>query len=87
MGNTYVKINNNTNYYNDIYNYLYSKKLYRKSNNKIDWKKVIYPADLINIKEKVKRDKKRQNYREIAEKYMLDEKMIYLLKLKIKETR
>ena len=56
--NTYVKINNNTNYYNDIYNYLYSKKLYGKSNNKIDWKKVIYPADLINIKEKIKRDKK-----------------------------
>ena len=51
--NTYVKINNNTNYYNDIYNYLYSKKLYGKSNNKIDWKKVIYPEDLINMKEKI----------------------------------
>ena len=81
--NTYVKINNNSNYYNDIYNYLYSKKLYGKSNNKIDWKKVIYPADLINIKEKIKRDKKRQNFREIAEKYMLDEKND-LLFIKIK---
>ena len=40
--NTYVKINNNTNYYNDIYNYLYSRKLYGKSNNKIDWKKFEY---------------------------------------------
>ena len=38
-----MKINNNINYYNDIYNHLYSKKLYGKSNNKIDWKKVIYP--------------------------------------------
>ena len=82
--NTYVKINNNTNYFNDIYNYLYSKKLYRKSNNKIDWKKVIYPADLINIKEKVKRDKKRQNFREIAEKYMLDEKNDLFIKIKNK---
>ena len=38
--NTYVKINNNTNYYNDIYNYLYSKKQSLKE-KKIVWKKVI----------------------------------------------
>ena len=30
----------------------------KKSNDKIDWKKVIYPNELINIEQKLKKKKK-----------------------------
>ena len=44
----------------------------KKSNDKIYWKKVIYPNESNNIEQKLKRDKKKQNFRELADKYMLD---------------
>ena len=49
--NAYVKIKDNINYYDDIYNFLFSKKRNTKEYNKINWKNVIYPAELNNIKE------------------------------------
>ena len=78
--NAYVKIKDNINYYDDIYNYLYSKKRYMNESNKIDWKKVIYPAELNNINEKVKKDKKKQNFRELANKYVLDKDNVLFIK-------
>ena len=79
--NTYVKINDNDQYYNGIYNFLYSKKMNKKSNDKIDWKKVIYPNESNNIEQKLKRDKKKQNFRELADKYMLDKDNVLFIKL------
>ena len=53
----------------------------KKSNDKIDWKKVIYPHELNNIEQKLKRDKKKQNFRELADKYMLDKDNVLFIKL------
>ena len=81
--NKYVIINNHENFYDNIYNYLYSKKLNTKENGKIDWHKVIYPPNLINEKDgKTTKDKKRQNFRIIAEKHMLtDDNILHIKKL------
>ena len=53
----------------------------KKSNDKIDWKKVIYPNESNNIEQKLKRDKKKQNFRELADKYMLDKDNVLFIKL------
>ena len=79
--NAYVKIKDNINYYDDIYNFLFSKKRNTKEYNKINWKNVIYPAELNNIKEKVKKDKKKQNFRELANKYVLDNNNVLFIKI------
>ena len=70
--NKYVSINNKQNYYDYIYNYLFSKKLNTYENGKINWHKVVYPPNLFKPDaSKSTKDKKRQNFREIAEKHTI----------------
>ena len=72
--NKYVKIHDNYNYYNDIFDYLYSKKINTNKNNQINEKKTV-------------KDEKRQNYRIIAEKHILDKDNILYHKIINKEKK
>ena len=82
-GFKYVEIKDKPGFYEDIYNYLLSKKLNTKENGKTNWHNVIYPSNLIDEKDTQKRkDKKRQNFRLIAEKHTLsNENILYIKKI------
>ena len=82
--NNYVRINNSENYYNDIFNHLYSKKINQNKPKKEYWKNLIYPKEINETENMTIRDKKRQNYRELCEKYLLGDDNILYIKLKNK---
>jgi hypothetical protein len=63
-----------------IYNYLYSKKINTNKENKIDWKKVKYPTQYEENDSRITKDKKIQNFRLKAEKYILGDNNILFLK-------
>ena len=86
--NKYMIINNKENYYDNIYNYLYSKKSNTDNNRKTDWKKVKYPPNFYKKEDpKITKDKKRQNFRLIAEKHALSEDNILYVKKMNKENK
>ena len=48
------------------------------------WKNLIYPKEINETENMTIRDKKRQNYRELCEKYLLGDDNILYIKLKNK---
>ena len=61
--------------------YLYTKKINTNPNIDVNWKKVNYPKLFEDNNKKTTKDKKRQNYRLIAEKYTLSEDNVLYLKM------
>ena len=64
---------NAPNYYDDIYNFIYSKKLNTSVNNKTNWKLVKYPILFDDKDKKEIKDKRRQNFRIRCKKYEISE--------------
>ena len=78
--NKYVIINNKENYYDNIFNYLYSKRMNTNESGKIDWTKVIYPPNLFKKDDsKQTKNKRRQNFRLVVEKHFFQMITFYLL--------
>lgn len=69
--------------------YLLSVKLNIDKNKKINWKKVIYPPNLVKPEDKkATKDKKRQNFRIKCVNYTLDKKNdLYFKKIVNKEKK
>ena len=81
--NKYVIINNKEKYYDNIFNYLYSKKMNTNESGRFDWTKVIYPPKLFKKDDsKQIKDKRKQNFRLVAEKHVLsDDNILHIRKI------
>ena len=82
ISSVFINVGDNKDYYENLYKYLISldkaKYITKDNETHIHWSSLEYPKDLYddNLPQKAK-DKKRYNYRNKANNYVLEDKIIY----------